>query len=151
MEISLEGLNIYARHGVMEQERKVGNRFVVDISLSYPPALEAARTDTLDSTINYAELAAIIKETMETPSFLLEMWRYASAKLLCHAGLRRAREKSPCASRLPLSVDSGLMVAHPSLFPGNGQSLLRNCQKATADAAATLSESTPWAIGMRAT
>ncbi len=72
MEISLEGLNIYARHGVMEQERKVGNRFVVDISLSYPPALEAARTDTLGSTINYAELAAIIKETMETPSLLLE-------------------------------------------------------------------------------
>lgn len=72
MEISLQGLNIYARHGVMEQERKVGNRFVVDISLSYPPALEAGRTDTLDSTINYAELAAIIKETMETPSLLLE-------------------------------------------------------------------------------
>lgn len=72
MEISLEGLNIYARHGVMEQERKVGNRFVVDISLSYPPALEAARTDTLGSTINYAELVAIIKETMETPSLLLE-------------------------------------------------------------------------------
>ncbi len=72
MEISLEGLNIYARHGVMEQERKVGNRFVVDISLTYPPALEAGRTDTLDSTINNAELAGIIKETMDTPSLLLE-------------------------------------------------------------------------------
>ena len=53
MEISLEGLNIYA-------------------SLTYPPALEAGRTDTLDSTINYAELAGIIKETMDTPSLLLE-------------------------------------------------------------------------------
>lgn len=74
--ISLDGLRIYARHGVMAQERSVGNLFIVDISLEYPPALQAAATDDLSRTINYAELAQVIKEQMEIPSDLIEHVAY---------------------------------------------------------------------------
>lgn len=72
IEISLEGLRFYAYHGVMEQERRVGNQFKVDIALSYPPAMLAAVDDEVGHTLNYAELAAVIKEVMATPSQLIE-------------------------------------------------------------------------------
>lgn len=78
--ISLDGLRIYARHGVMEQERCVGNLFIVDISLEYPPALQAAADDDLSRTINYAELARIIKEQMEIPAELIENVAYRIRK-----------------------------------------------------------------------
>ena len=70
--ISVERLRLRCRHGVGEQERLVGNDFEVTVSLSYPPALEASRTDALDSTINYAHVVHIIKEVMSRPTALLE-------------------------------------------------------------------------------
>ena len=39
--IVIDGLRIRARHGVLPQERVVGNEFEVSLSLVYPPALEA--------------------------------------------------------------------------------------------------------------
>ena len=72
MEISLDGLRIYARHGVMEQERRVGNLFVVDVTLSYPPAMLAADDVALEHTLNYAELASTVSEVMSEPSQLIE-------------------------------------------------------------------------------
>ena len=72
IEISLEGLRVYAFHGVMEQERRVGNRFTVDVTLSYPPALRAVRDDDVSHTLNYAGLTAVVQEVMATPSQLIE-------------------------------------------------------------------------------
>jgi len=72
MTIELKGLRIYAHHGVMEQERKVGNTFEVTASLTYPVACDAEISDNLDGTINYAEVAEIIRREMAAPSQLLE-------------------------------------------------------------------------------
>lgn len=69
--ISVEGLRLHAHHGVMEQERVVGNEFEVTVRLRYP-ALHAVETDSLDATINYAEVCDVIKEQMQQPSQLLE-------------------------------------------------------------------------------
>lgn len=69
--IALNGLRFQARHGVMEQERRVGNTFVVDLRLDYPFA-DAMETDNLDSTLNYAEVYDVVKTEMEKPSQLLE-------------------------------------------------------------------------------
>ncbi len=69
--VEVNGLRLFARHGVMAQERTVGNIFEVTVHLRYP--MEGALLDDdLASTVNYAELVALITEVMKTPSQLLE-------------------------------------------------------------------------------
>lgn len=70
--IEIEGLRIRARHGVLPQERLVGNVFEVSVSLEYPPALKAMETDDVADTLNYADAVAIINKVMAEPSDLLE-------------------------------------------------------------------------------
>lgn len=69
--IELEAMNFYAYHGVLEQERKVGNHFIVSLSVevSIDRSLE---TDDLSDTISYADLYALVNEEMSIPSKLLE-------------------------------------------------------------------------------
>ena len=69
--IALEHLRIYAHHGVMEQERTVGNEFIADLSLEIDTT-EGMRHDQLDGTISYADIYAVVAEQMQTPSRTLE-------------------------------------------------------------------------------
>lgn len=64
-------MNFYAYHGVMPQEAKVGNQFVVTLALT-APLEKAVASDELEDTINYAEVYAVVKEQMEIPSKLIE-------------------------------------------------------------------------------
>jgi dihydroneopterin aldolase len=69
--IYLENLRFHAFHGVVEQERIVGNDYIINVSVQYP--LEAAcDSDDVNDTLNYASLADVIKEEMSIPSNLLE-------------------------------------------------------------------------------
>ncbi len=69
------------RHGVLDQERRVGNVFEISISIDVPSADSAAETDNLDLTVNYAEVVEIVKREMREPSKLIESvaWRIACA------------------------------------------------------------------------
>jgi dihydroneopterin aldolase len=69
--IELKEIRFYAYHGVMEQERLVGNQFVVDVLLTVPLE-EAMRSDDLNDTINYARVYEVIQSEMTIPSNLLE-------------------------------------------------------------------------------
>lgn len=69
--IEISGLRVFAHHGVLEQERKVGNDFVVDVRLTYD-ALKAMDTDNLQYAINYADAVDTIQTEMAKPSALLE-------------------------------------------------------------------------------
>lgn len=71
-EILLRDLRFYARHGVLEQERTVGNAYTVNLTLRLSDAGAAVFEDHLDGTISYAEVYALVREEMHTPSFLLE-------------------------------------------------------------------------------
>lgn len=71
LSIQLSGMSFYAYHGVLEQEQKVGNTFVVDLTL-YLNSYESIKTDELETTINYAEVYEVIQREMNTPSLLLE-------------------------------------------------------------------------------
>lgn len=62
---------MHAYHGVMPQERVVGNDYVVNIRIGYPIE-KACETDDINDTLNYAKVAELVKETMSTPSNLLE-------------------------------------------------------------------------------
>ena len=71
-EILLRDLRFYARHGVLEQERTVGNAYTVNLTLRLSDAGAAVFEDHLDGTISYAEVYALVREEMHTPSALLE-------------------------------------------------------------------------------
>lgn len=69
--VEINGLRIFARHGVLPQERQVGNLFEVTAHLVYPMD-DAMAHDALDGTLNYAEAVEVITQVMSTPSALLE-------------------------------------------------------------------------------
>jgi 7,8-dihydroneopterin aldolase/epimerase/oxygenase len=55
--IFIKGVVIHARHGVMEHETEVGQRFVIDLELSVDLS-ESSRTDRLADTVSYANVVA---------------------------------------------------------------------------------------------
>ena len=80
--IEVSGLELWAHHGVLDQERRVGNRFVVDVSLDVDLS-KAMASDSVSDTINYAVIVDIVKREMAIPSDLLEnvVWRVRRAIL----------------------------------------------------------------------
>lgn len=70
--IEIDGLRVWARHGVLPQERVVGNEFEISVALDYPPALKAVETDAVEDTLNYATLIELILNVMTEPSALIE-------------------------------------------------------------------------------
>ncbi|WP_026995336.1 dihydroneopterin aldolase [Flectobacillus major] len=69
--ISLEGLEFFAYHGFYEEERKMGNRYQIDIQITTDFS-EAAEKDQLKATVNYVDLYNIIAEVMKIKAKLLE-------------------------------------------------------------------------------
>lgn len=55
-EITLTGLRVFGRHGVYDEERRVGQDFVVDVTLRLDTR-RAAATDDVADTVHYGELA----------------------------------------------------------------------------------------------
>lgn len=73
--IEVNRLQIYAYHGVLPQENKVGNDFEVSVRIEYP-CEHAMITDRLDSTVNYADVVQLIEYEMSHTSKLLENVAY---------------------------------------------------------------------------
>ncbi|MBQ7854239.1 MAG: dihydroneopterin aldolase [Muribaculaceae bacterium] len=69
--IEINKLKVYAYHGVLDQEHRVGNNFLVSVKLYYP-ILNAMKNDNLSGTLNYAEVIETIQNIMKTPSHLIE-------------------------------------------------------------------------------
>lgn len=69
--IEINGLRLFARHGIFDFERLNGNTFELTVRLRYPIE-EAMQTDDVSRTLNYAEAVDIIKAEMARPSDLLE-------------------------------------------------------------------------------
>lgn len=69
--IFIDKLRLHANHGVLPQERIVGNDYLITLRVKYPFE-NACRTDELTDTISYADLADIIKSEMAVPSALVE-------------------------------------------------------------------------------
>lgn len=70
-EIALTDLRFYARHGVFEQENRIGNEFLVTVRVRIP-AEDNIKEDSLDSTVSYVDMFQIVREEMEKPRKLLE-------------------------------------------------------------------------------
>lgn len=71
MEIALEGIKLFARHGYYEEERVRGNEFTVDIKVIFPEK-EKLNSDDLGRTLNYEQLYQIAEDVMKERALLLE-------------------------------------------------------------------------------
>ena len=70
-EVALEGMEFYARHGYYEEERKIGNKYTVDIFMSLEMTT-AVQEDKLEGTVNYEKVYEIVAEIMNVDASLLE-------------------------------------------------------------------------------
>jgi len=68
--IMLQGMSFSGRHGVGAAEREHAQRFKVDVEVEVDLS-EAGRTDRLADTIDYRQVRAIAKETIEGESVKL--------------------------------------------------------------------------------
>ena len=69
--IELEEMRFWAFHGCLESEKKKGNLFLVDFTGELDMH-DAAASDNLEYTVNYADIYEIIRKEMEISSDLLE-------------------------------------------------------------------------------
>ncbi|WP_193106229.1 2-amino-4-hydroxy-6-hydroxymethyldihydropteridine diphosphokinase [Brachybacterium sp. FME24] len=63
--IEVAGIRAWGRHGVLTQEKELGQQFLVDVTLHLSTA-PAGRTDALSRTVNYAVVAAAVHEEIGT-------------------------------------------------------------------------------------
>jgi dihydroneopterin aldolase len=66
--IELKNLAFFARHGLMQEEAKLGQRFRVDVVVHLDPHLKL-ESDSVEETINYVELYEAVKSVFEGTRF----------------------------------------------------------------------------------
>lgn len=70
--IELKEMMFYGYHGVLPEETKIGQRFIVDLSLSIDLS-KAGKSDSLQDTVNYAEVYTLCQSIVEgEPKKLIE-------------------------------------------------------------------------------
>lgn len=62
----LRGLQFHGFHGVKSEEKKLGQKFKVDVD-AWLDLRAAGKSDQLDDTISYTAIYRIVKEVMEGP------------------------------------------------------------------------------------
>jgi 7,8-dihydroneopterin aldolase/epimerase/oxygenase len=68
--IFITGVVIHARHGVMEHETEVGQRFVIDLELSVDLS-ESSHTDRLADTVSYSNVVATASAAFKNTNYKL--------------------------------------------------------------------------------
>jgi 7,8-dihydroneopterin aldolase/epimerase/oxygenase len=69
--IELRSLVVFGHHGYLEEERRLGQRFLVDLWVDVQG--DAAASDRIDDTVDYRQLAALVREVFAGQErFLLE-------------------------------------------------------------------------------
>jgi dihydroneopterin aldolase len=69
MTIELAGLVVFGRHGYLEEERRLGQRFLVDLWVDVDE--EATASDRIEDTVDYRRLAGLVREVFVGPERLL--------------------------------------------------------------------------------
>lgn len=60
----MNGMVFYGHHGDIAEERTLGQRFILDVVMTVDAA-EVARTDALESTVDYVSVYSICREVVE--------------------------------------------------------------------------------------
>ena len=68
--IIMKDMAFFGYHGVMKEERALGQKFIVSIELSLC-LKEAGKTDDINKTVSYAEVYDLVKKLVENVKFML--------------------------------------------------------------------------------
>ena len=69
--IEVNGIKLYAYHGCLEEEGKIGGHYTVDVAMKTDFS-QAAQSDELSRTIDYVQVNRIVAEEMAIRSKLIE-------------------------------------------------------------------------------
>ena len=69
--IRLKNIRIFANHGCLTEEEKIGSDYIVNLTVTANLS-KAAKTDDLADTVDYVQLQKIVREQMAIRSKLLE-------------------------------------------------------------------------------
>ena len=69
--IKIKNIRVYAYHGCLVEEGKIGSDYRVDVSIKSDLST-SAKTDDLSDTVDYVHLNKIVKQEMAVRSQLLE-------------------------------------------------------------------------------
>jgi dihydroneopterin aldolase len=69
--ITVAGIRVYAFHGCLEEETKIGSDYIVDVEI-VADLSKSSISDDLKDTIDYVLVNKIVFEEMQIPSKLLE-------------------------------------------------------------------------------
>ncbi|GAB3021131.1 dihydroneopterin aldolase [Niabella terrae] len=89
--LHLQKLRFFAYHGVYEQEKRLGNDFELNISISFRTDKELI--EDLQDTINYAAVYELAKSEMLHPRELLETFLSQLAQKIKNQFPQIARQK----------------------------------------------------------
>lgn len=105
--IEIRDLRVFGRHGVLPAEQRDGQTFVVDLTLDVDLA-DAARSDSLEDTVDYGTLAQRVAEAVATTQFdLIETLAGHVADLCLHERLVRAVQVRIAKPEAPIPLDFG--------------------------------------------
>jgi dihydroneopterin aldolase len=65
--ITIKGIRGFGFHGVLPEERRIGQEFVVDLKLNLD-LRKAAANDDLALTVHYGEVAQVVVEVIQGPA-----------------------------------------------------------------------------------
>lgn len=69
MTIELKDMVVFGHHGYLEEERRLGQRFLVDLWVEVDET--AAESDRIEDTVDYRRLAAVVQDVFAGPERLL--------------------------------------------------------------------------------
>jgi 7,8-dihydroneopterin aldolase/epimerase/oxygenase len=69
--IKVENIRVFAHHGCLKEETKIGSDYRVDLKVE-ANLQTSAKSDKLSDTVDYVFLNRIVREEMNKPSYLLE-------------------------------------------------------------------------------
>ena len=92
--IYLKNIRLYAFHGCMEEEEKIGSDYIVNVVVE-TNLKKSSKTDSLEDTVDYVALYEIIKTEMMQRARLLEnvVERILNRILKEHATVQKAKVK----------------------------------------------------------
>ena len=69
--IKVENIRVFANHGCLAEETKIGSDYRVDLEVE-ADLMTSANTDELSDTVDYVFLNKVVRQEMAQPSKLLE-------------------------------------------------------------------------------
>ena len=70
MTIELHGIILHGYHGVLDEERRDGQRFLVDVELDLEHE-QAARSDRIEDAVDYRGVVARVREVSDARAYHL--------------------------------------------------------------------------------